>query len=222
MIGQLVLTEIRINRLIIALSLIANLAFASHSLIQGTDLLSFAAASTLVFYILVLAWSVASGEEKRGRMFAELPVTKTQCFAAGWLFVLFLLLIHVAFWVLVALLSAQTNIEHYPSALLSGFLGIGLILATIGIWVDLWAHRPYYYHWVYFTAVILIASAATHQGVLKPFMERSDSQAFDGFNVYPVLFWPMTAQGTLLLGFVVVALLVADYFVFTRSDNFLS
>ncbi|MCI5107203.1 MAG: hypothetical protein MRY76_10855, partial [Pseudomonadales bacterium] len=160
------MTEFRANRSITLLAGIANLALF---LILGTaetpNLNSFMAATMLFFYIHLIVLAVLMGEDKRNRIYAQLPVNSNQIFWAGWCYVLLWLLAQILVWLLFAMVYQASFTGDSLLTCFAVGLGMAVLIAIISIGIDLMNFRPAWVLWLYVTGVALGLLLAIRSGI---------------------------------------------------------
>lgn len=214
---QLLLTEFRCNRFFLGIALAINVLSFSVSAYQQAGTSLYIAWTLLSFFILLVVTTSLAGNEKRNRLFMQLPVNATQVFLAGWGFVLIWLALQISAWLLFALffddeLSSGSVLEY-----LNGGLGVAVMIAIISIGLDLSAFRPAFFQWLYIGLIVLLLVIAVN-------LEISIGTIGEDQRFYVVPF-SMIEDGVLRLSVSVVALLALlflDYIVFRFSDSYLA
>lgn len=217
----LLMTEFNANKVIIGLSLLANtIIFLVLSTAEKPDANRFIAATMMVFYIQLIALAIVAGEQKRTRLYAQLPVTASDAFFVGWLFVLTWLLAQCLIWILFGLLWSPEAIGIMISHCLAIAMGMAIFIAFVSIGIDLLSFQPRLVLWSYLAAMVLLIAVSIHLefsfGVLTvaeeirifPFTHSGESSSNS------LLTW-------LIAGSLFIGLFCTDWWVFKNSDNYL-
>jgi len=218
MIKKLFLTEISGNKYLLALSMVANLLIFILLATRGRELNDFIASSTVVFYVCAIHYAVKANEEKRYRLYAQLPVTSAQISIATWTFIIFLLGINLAFWLLFWFVAEQQSGDYNLYVLLGPFLAVLCLIAAFSVGFNLGTCKPAYLQWVYITGAIATIIIVAN---LTDFTDGPGDQD-STLMVFPILGWELTALNSLLAFALCLALIAVDHFVYTRSDSYLS
>ena len=214
MISQLVRTEFESNLagighaalLVIATSLVFFTLMLDP---DGDDLEAFLALSLTLAGVMGARVYLRYSRQKHARIYAQLPVTSRQVCLAVWCFTLTCLLVPTFFWVMFLLLHEDYAISHLLPAVVSFYVGVTALIATISIATNV-ANLPgtRYWKWIYTIAFMVFAFAlvATEFGTLIFFLEEGTA---DWAVIVPLLL--LTSTG----------LVMADIWLHKRADNYL-
>lgn len=216
MFKELVITDIAMNKSILFFALLLNLFLFLLLGFREEDLGDFLGATTISFWVLLIIATSISGDEKRTRQLSQLPVTSSQIFLSGWLFVAAWISAQVVIWILFGLVFDPNFTLSQVPGLISVAFGIIIFSSLISIAIDLKAFRPGYLQWVYIATLVACFASIFQFNLSVGFVANTQ-----GFNVFPFAFIESGPLELIVQLAVVTCLLTADYFVFTRSDNFL-
>ena len=214
---QLLLTEFRCNRFFLCIAIIINLLSFSVTAYQQAGTSSYIAWTLISFFILLVVTTSLAGNEKRNRLFMQLPVNATQVFLAGWGFVLIWLALQISAWLLFAILFDDNLRSGSILEFLNGGLGVAVMIATISIGIDLSAFRPAFLQWLYIGLIVLLLLVAVNLEITAGTIGEDQ-----GFYMVP---FSMIDDGALRFSATVVTLVglvFLDYLVFRFSDNYLT
>ena len=216
MISQIVRTEFQSNLagigptalLVIAASLVF---FTLMSDPDGDDLELFLVLSLVVSWVMGARIYLRYSRQKHARIYAQLPVTHRQVCIAVWGFTLAGLLVPTFFWLLFLLLHRAYSVSHLLPAVVSFYLGVTALIATIAIAtnnVNLSGPRTLFWKWIYTIAFLVfsLVLVASEFGTLIFFLEEGTA---DWAVIVPVLL--LTSVG----------LVMADIWLHQRADNYL-
>lgn len=219
MFKQLMITEIEANRDILAVSLALNLVLFFALGVRGSEDSQnlFTGITMLSYWVLLIIAAANAGHEKRNRLYAELPVTTTESFLVGWLFVIAWLCIQMSVWFLfAAAFTVALDAEMVESLLGLGVNAVTFIL-IISIGIDLGSFRPKYVQWIY---ILVMAALLALALIADAIYEVGDSDL--AFNSFPNLLMDRLHLDLGASVLVVMFLLAANYFVFRNSDHYLN
>jgi hypothetical protein len=222
MFRTLLITEFKANRSITLLAVIANLAlFLILGTAEAPNLNTFMAATMLFFYIHLIVLAVLMGEDKRNRIYAQLPVNSNQIFWAGWCYVLAWLLAQVLVWLLFAQVYQASFTGDSLLACFAVGLGMAILIAIVSIGIDLMNFRPAWVLWLYVTGVALGLLIAIRSGISVGSISGEDE-----IRLFP--FALLTNDSSIeplawLLAIIIfLALLLTDRWVYRHADHYLS
>lgn len=200
------------------LLLTANLLFFISGLFGGSGTYNFAGTSTVIFWVMIIAYSISYSDQKRCRLFSQLPTTHLQVFLATWAVALLWLVISVFFWISYGILSlSEFGLENVME-LLIGAIAISSVTLLIAIAVDLGEFQPRYIQWLYIISLISFAIIANESEWTSHIGIRINE---DSFSVFPFSFEGYGPIG-ILYGLVAFAVLFyVDFKVYEKSENFL-
>jgi hypothetical protein len=216
MFTQLLRTELMANRLLLIVSIIGNaLCLWSFSFKEATAI-SFSGASTLLYYVLIIVYSIGSNSEKRLRLYSQLPVTNRQVFFATWTFILALFCVHLCFWLVYFTVFEPEFATTQWQQLIAAGLSTVIFVLLIAIALDLGSFKPAYAQWVYITLLVSCAGLARMTDLGYSPFESSGAP-----HVSLSLSWIVGSPGVGTVGIAslisaCLALLLIDYFVYTR------
>ena len=219
MFKQLMFTEIEANKNILLLSLTLNLIFFFALGVRNSDdsLNLFAGITMLSYWVLLIIAAANAGHEKRNRLYAELPVTTTESFLAGWLFVIVWLCIQMTVWFLFAAVFTVALDAQMTESLLGLGINAAAFILIVSIGIDLGSFRPKYVQWIY---ILVMAAFLGLALIADAVYEVGDSDL--AFNSFPNMLMDRLHLDLELSVLVVLLLLAANYFVFRNSDHYLN
>lgn len=225
MFSTLLKTEFQANARALVLAVIANIIlFMILATAEEPRLDNFMAATMLVFYLMLIVLAIIIGDEKRSRLYAQLPVTSSQAFLVGWIFVLFWLMAQVLVWILFGLVwDANFTMGRVADCLAVG-LGMAILITVVSIGIDLINFRPRYVLWAYVGCIALAFALTIHAEVTISIISSADSEEI--LRLVPFALFENT-RGSNPLGWIVAILLLLsllgiDYKVYRNADHYLS
>ena len=220
MFNLLLKTEFNSNRIIWLAWVLANLLVFVMIDGSGEDPADDFMAMTMVAYFVLLIVSASFGsEEKRIRMYSQLPVTPSQVFLASWFWVLLMLGLQVCLWLLFAYWHDPEFDTNEIMKISTSALGIYFMIALIAIGIDLGFYRPAYLQWVYIGAAALIITVAIRYDISVGLIGTED-----GIRIYPLhaILQTTDARSGIALSIALIAVLkISDWYIYTHSDNYL-
>jgi len=213
---QLLLTDFDSGKTFLILALLGNLFFFTLFGIRGESVEGFMAATIVVYWALLIAMAVVGSEEKRLQLYSQLPLTATEIWLAGWFFVLFWLGLQVCFWLLYGFVFDPEFSYLRAPEIASSAMGIASFIILIAIAIDLGYFKPAYIRWLYIGFLAVLVGIAI-------FLDMSFGiiSTETGIRVLPFDAW---GEGRSQVAFSIVVLtllLIADYAIYIKSDNFL-
>lgn len=217
MFSQLLKTEFEANRVILLVSLVLNIFFLLVMDRSEEDpLQSFIGATMITYFVLLVVASAREGDSKRYRLYAQLPLTSNQQFFAGWFWVLTWLGLQVGMWLLYALIidSELSIIEVIEIASIG--LGIWFFMVTIANAIDLGSFKPAYLQWGYIGLFVILIGVAIQNEI-----SVSISLASEEACVFPLKIFGSTLPDIAFAITLVALLMIGNWYIFTRSENYL-
>jgi len=218
MFNTLFSTELAASKNTLLLLLAANILLFAPVWNRDEGIYSFAAISTVVFWIAIISNFSSYSDQRRGRLYAQLPTTHLEVFLASWLVILLWLAISVSFWFVYGLTFASEFGAANIQQLVTGALGIVLVTALISIAIDLSNFEPRYVQWTYILSLILFVAIANNRewstNVGVSFDENS-------FSVFPFGFERFGLLGIVYAAAASALALYANYKVYEKSERFL-
>ncbi len=215
MFKQLLITEIDASKTFLTLWLLAVTVLLLFMGYSGSELGQFIAASTVIFWIMLIGCAIVSGEEKRLRLYAQLPVTAGMVFAATWIMVICWIAALVAAWTMYGLLFDPTS-DISAEEMGSQAIGLPLLLVLITIGFDLHAFRPAFIQWLYLGTLAGLLAVAIHRD-----LPLAELQQAGGIHIYPLPLPGGVAQTTALSVPLLLGLLAVNYYIYVRSDHYI-
>jgi hypothetical protein len=170
--------------------------------------------SMLIFISFLAIYGSEYGAQKRKRLHAHLPVSRSEAYFATWLAMVVLLLVHAVMWIVYAALVEPdtfiTELLTTPEIILHTLIVIAL--ATIGI--DLFTYQPRYLAWLYIGGI----SSLVLGFVFLEAEDLIDLEALGALRLLRILDSPwdlVISAGTLAV------LIGIDHYIFTNNENFL-
>lgn len=215
MFKRLLLTEMEANRWLLLFSAALNVFFlVLFGAMNQRPLVLFVFTTVIVYFVHLIIMTVNNSDQRRIRLYAQLPVTSLQVFWAQWLFCLGWLAAQAAVWLLYAALFEATFNTATLADIAQALLGVILMLAVVSIGIDLFAYHPVYLRWLYLALAAIILGVAVRFEVHLGLLWNDNDitlQPFAQFGVAGIL-------AALVLAFLLIAV---DRHVFRCSDNFL-
>ena len=213
---QLLLTDFDANKTFLILALVANLFLFGLFAIRGEPVEPFMGTTIGVYWILLIASVVVGGDEKRLRLYSQLPLTATEIWLAGWFFVLLWLGLQVCFWLLYGFIFDPDFTYLRLPGIAASAMGIASFIILIAIAIDFGYFKPSYIRWLYIAGLLVLSGAAIHLDMSVGLI-RSDT----GIHVYPLALW-VERRAEIIISIVVLSILsVADYAIYKNSDHYL-
>jgi len=217
MIKTLFMTEIAGNRGLLAIAFLANLLLFILLAINTEGLNDYVAASTIILYASCIIYAVKASEEKRYRLYMQLPVTSNQISIATWAFIVFLLSISLPFWLLYWLIAEAQPQDYNLYLILGPFLSVLCLIAAFSVAFNLGTYKPGYLQWVF---IIVAIASVIIAGNLTNFSDSQNSSV----RVFPFILSGYADHGVVNSGLALaqcLLLMAADHYVYTRSDSYL-
>lgn len=185
---------------------------------NGMSTYTYAGMSTFVFWIAIVSCYVSFSDQKRTRLYTQLPTTHFEVFFSAWLVILLWLVFTVVFWLLFGITFDAEFSNAKVLELITGALGILMMTVLISIAIDLSAFKPRSAQWVYITALILFVGLSVNLK-LTSFVGISIQE--DSFSVYPFSFETFGPIGILYAAATCALFFYANYKVYEKSESFL-
>jgi|TARA_B100002003_G_scaffold252029_1_gene300561 hypothetical protein len=216
MFRKLLITEFDANKLFLILALVGNILFFIFLGLRESSVKSFMAGSLNVYLFLLLISGVWSSEQKRLRLYTQLPVTVTEVFLATWIHIHFWLVMHVCFWLLYGVVFDPQFSILQVAEIVSAAMGIASFVTLIGIAIDLWAFKPAYVRWMYIGGLLFLMAVAVQLDMSIGIIGTEE-----GFQVLPFGLLGEGRSGLIISIIVLALLLFADFLVYKNSDHYL-
>jgi len=211
----LLITELEANRLLLLFNAALNVFFlALLGAMNNRPLVLFIFVTLVVYFVHLLIMTVNNSDQRRTRLYAQLPVTASQVFSAQWLFCLVWLAVQAMVWLIYGALFdpafSSASLADIGEVLVAAILMLGLVSVAI----DLFAYKPIYLRWLY------LALAAVALGVAVQF-EMDLGLVWDDNEIALQPFVQFGSVGILFAAALAALLIVVDRHVFRHSENFL-
>ncbi|NKB35156.1 MAG: hypothetical protein GKR91_18825 [Pseudomonadales bacterium] len=220
MYSQLVKTEFEGNRFVLFVSIVLNIFFFILFSIEDSPddnpVGSFMGATSIVFYVCLIVLAIQGSDEKRYQLYTLLPVTATESFLAGWFWVLCWLGLQVCFWLLFAFTIDPSFESRSVIEIASTGLSFWFLIVLIANAIDLGSFRPAYVQWAYIGGIVILIGVLARLGISIGIYFGDEENDFFPFGLF--------ADPTANIFFVctlVVLLMIANWYIFTRSDHYL-
>ncbi len=213
---QLLLTDFDSGKTFLILALLGNLFFFTLFGIRGDPVEIFMMATMPVYWLLLIAMAMVGSEEKRLRLYSQLPLTATEIFLSGWFFVLFWLGLQVCFWLLYGFIFDPDFTYLQAPKITSSAMGIASFIILIAIAIDLGYFKPAYVRWLYIGFLAILTAVAIYLDMSIGIVANESE-----IRVLPFDLWGSGASGISFSIVVLALLLTADYAVYKNSDNYL-
>jgi hypothetical protein len=200
------------------LLLAGNLVFFVAGLYAGGSAYTFAGISAIVFWIILTANYSTYSDQRRCRLYTQLPTTHFDVFFASWAVVLLWLSASFGFWLAYEFIVDPAFSSERIVELVTSALGILLFTTLVSIAIDLAAFKPRSVQWVYIASLVLFGVIAinldwsSHIGI-----RISD----DSFSVFPYDFASFGPIGILYAAATCAVFFYVNYKVYEKSESFL-
>lgn len=204
-------TEFRANRMMLATTGVINLFFL---LLMGVwdsrPLDSYVGATAVAFIINLSILAINQSDQRRMRLYAQLPVSPGQVFWACWLFVFFWLGLQCLSWLLYSLLF-ETG-RSAENLLLIGSTALGLLvgITLVSLLLDLSRIEPRRWQWLFMGLIV----GAVGLAVVLDWQPGLYAPSESGMAL-------ATSRGLLALAVLFLLLFTADLITWRRSAHFL-
>lgn len=216
MLKSLIRTEFDANKLLLSIWLVLNCVFF---LLLGSNeepIYIYMGISIVNFWIMITVCASIASNEKRVRLYAELPVTTRQSFVAGWVFVLMWMAMQILAWMLYGTIFDEEFDARRAGQVLNFGLGSITFIVVISIGIDLVAFKPRYWQWIYVLVMAALLGVAILNDISVGLLASENG----------IHFYPRTILNNLRLEIqlslvVIGVLLIANYLIFRNSDSYL-
>lgn len=198
--------------------LAANMLCLVTGVVRDWSMNNLAAASLLVFWVSVIANYSSYSDQKRCRLYTQLPTTHLQVFLAGWAPALTWLGGSVSLWLLYGLLLDPVFSAARAIELVTGALGILMVTALVSIAIDLGAFRPRSVQWLYIISMALLIALAASLDISSHVGIRINEGSF---SVFPFAFERFGLLGLLYAAAAAALVFFVDYKAYEKSDSYL-
>lgn len=210
MFRTLLWTEFNANRLFLATTLLINTFFLLlMGVFDDRPLDTYIGATTVAFVINLSILAINQSDQRRMRLYAQLPVDPSQVFWACWLFVLLWMALQCLSWLLYGLLFETDFVGLSLPLVGSHALRLLAIIALVSVLLDLSRVEPPYWQWLAVSVVVLLVGAAIVWDLQPEFFTETGPR---------LLTWP---RGTLAFAVAFLLLLFANLQVYRHSAAFL-
>lgn len=215
MFKQLLLTELEANRWLLLFNAALNVFFlVLLGAMNNRSVVIFMFVTVAVYFVHLIIMTVHNSDQRRTRLFAQLPVTSLQVFWAQWLFCLGWLAVQALVWVLYGLLFDPAFNSISLMGIVEALVGVILVLAVVSIGIDLFAYQPNYLRWLYLALGAVILGFAVRYEVNLGLVWDNDEIALQPFAQF-------NTPGVITALLLAVVLIAVDRHVFRGSENFL-
>lgn len=216
MFKQLLLTELDANRWLLLFNAALNgFLLVLLGAMNQRPLVVFIFATAAVYFVHLLIMTVNNSDQRRTRLYAQLPVSSLQVFWAQWLFCLGWLGTQALVWLLYGLLFDPAFSSTGLNMIAHALVGMVLVLAIVSIEIDLFAYHPVCLRWAYLAvAAVMLALAVSYE--IDVGLQWDDNTIL--LEPFARFGWPGLLSALLLI----VVLIAVDRHVFSHSENYLS
>lgn len=219
MFSRLLLTELEANKYFILAFVVGNLLFFLAYSLGDVEIKSTGdfALTTMIFFLVSIMASLSSGsEQKRLRLYAQLPITPGQVTIATWTIIIGWLGLQLLFWLSYGfLVDPDFSADQIPG-LAAGAVGFLFFMVAIAIGVDLGDLKRRRFQLIYIAGwVVLIALQAS----LVSGLESDEEKFYLPFLV--IRFYDEVGVSTLIVTGLCMAMLYIDYLIYKNSDSYL-
>lgn len=215
MFKQLLLTELEANRWLLLFNAALNAFFL---LLLGAmnerPLVVFIFATVAVYFVHLIIMTVNNSDQRRTRLYAQLPVTSQQVFCAQWLFCLGWLAIQASIWLLYGVLFDPAFSSLNLIDIAEAVVGVILMLGIVSVGIDLFAYHPAFLRWVYLALGGIVLSVAVRLELQLGLIWDHDE-----INLQP--FALLGTTGIFVALAMALVLIAVDRHVFRNSESFL-
>lgn len=215
MFRQLLLTELEANRWLLLFNAALNVFFlVLLGAMNHRSVVIFMFATVAAYFVYLIIMTVHNSDQRRTRLYAQLPVTSLQVFWAQWLFCLGWLAAQALVWVVYGLLFDPAFSSQSLVDIAEAFIGVFLVLAVVSIGIDLFAYEPVYLRWLYLGLGAVILGVALRFEIHLGLVWDDNDLALQPFAQF-------STPGILVALMLALALIAVDRQVFRGSENFL-
>lgn len=213
---QLLLTDLDANKTYMLLALAGNVFFFIFLGLRGGPVEDFMTATIIVYLGFLGVTASIGNEEKRLRLYSQLPLTSTEIWLGAWFVVLLWLGLQVGLWLLYGFIFDPDFSYLRAPELASSALGIVSFVILLAIAIDLFYFKPAFARWLYIGFLTILVAIA-----IQLDMSIGIVGSETGIQILPFEYWGEGRSQTAFSIVVVTVLLIADYYIYKNSDNYL-
>jgi len=213
---QLLLTDLDANKTYLLLALAGNVFFFTFLGLRGGPVEDFMMATIIVYLTFLGVTASAGSDEKRLRLYSQLPLTSTEIWLGAWFVVLLWLGLQVGLWLLYGFIFDPDFSYLRAPEIASSALGIASLVILIAIGIDLFYFKPAYVRWLYIGLLTVLVAIA-----IQLDMSIGIIGSETGIQILPFEYW---GEGRSQIAFSIVVLtvlLITDFTIYKNSDNYL-
>lgn len=211
----LLTTELAANRQLLLFNATLNVFFlVLLGAMNSRPLVVFMFVTLLVYFVHLLIMTVSNSDQRRTRLYAQLPVTATQVFWAQWLFCLAWLAAQAVVWLLYGAMFDPDFSRASLADIGEVLLGTTLMLGLVSVAIDLFAYHPVYLRWLYLALAAIALGVAVRFEVHLGLVWNDNEIALQPFAQFG-------SAGMLFAAVLALLLITVDRHVFHYSENFL-
>ena len=215
MLRLLIRTELQYFYKYLLLAVVVNLLFiGSITLWSSTPAEEYPKMAALMFVVFLSLFGGEYGSQKRKRLHAILPVTRSQAFFAEWMLMVIILLIHAVFWISFTLIVEPDMFFETLSGTPEFVLHILLLIAVVTIGINLFTYQPWYLAWCYISGITLVVIGLA-------VLEARDLVDLEALGILHILRLLDTPWDLLISSVSLTMLVGIDHYIFTHNENFL-
>lgn len=215
MLRLLIQTELQYFYKYLLLAVAANLLFiGSIALWSSAPAEEYPKMAALMFVVFLSLYGGEYGNQKRKRLHAILPVTRSEAFFAEWILMVIILLIHAGFWISFTLMIEPDMFFETLLGTPEFVLHILLMIAVVTIGINLFTYQPWYLAWCYISGITLVVIGLA-------VIEARDLVDLEALGLLRLLRLLDTPWDLLISSATLAALVSVDHYVFTHNENFL-